>query len=657
MANKTVYTSQQARALCDLFKAMPMALQEVQGTRYPVNEQLKRGLLFVDEKYQPVEANRNLFHLAADLYGIDPEVMTNTFYKSFKTVTEKSRFEIFVDQVIHYMGTYGMESLGHQPLTIVPVQELEVPEVDLSRIQITVIRLLNDGQVVNLVNSIGENVTAPSERITDAFKVLVSLLDMPLDEIRSFELACIACDWFNEPPKNGKSFLRYLVYKATGSTLVVNNQRTVRAIKNAPDTDAFYAQMFAKADLVSLASIFLRYKNLFLAFKTKEGCASTINKLRRMAGTYHKPLSDVAVQNYISLALAGNRGDDLQTLRLKMSPADLVKVINAMLGRIHAEDGDPAVYNIRNGRTFVESDAMIALDGKSKRVLQDEIGLLFWHLAGRIRTVVTGKTFFIPEYIQYAVPHSQKQFIGNLPWGTTIRMPGEHPAATIGVSWTNQGKDGRARVDLDLHAMTPNHHYGWNSSFSDEKGDIIYTGDMTNAPLPLGAAEAYWVSGVDEPVLFNLNKYAGPDRVPFKLYLSAVKPNYKMPSDHLVRSSKPYTMDPNELVIPPIPMVLNNSNATLLGFWWHGEFVFFSGNVSNSAVPRGDYKSYLRGIIKNQTMHLSMTELLKTAGAEVIDNVDDLSKAYENGVEVISLSPDTLAVDTLLNLVNGILPQ
>ena len=36
----------------------------------------------------------------------------STFYKTFEDVTSKSRFELFIDQVLHYASTYGTDYQG-----------------------------------------------------------------------------------------------------------------------------------------------------------------------------------------------------------------------------------------------------------------------------------------------------------------------------------------------------------------------------------------------------------------------------------------------------------------------------------------------------------------------------------------------------------------
>lgn len=651
MANKTVFNTQQAQALCNLYKVVPASMRIPSNRRdVTILSQLKHGIIFVDKNYAPVVVNEEVFRIADEMYGVNADVMTNTFYKSFKTVTEKTLLELFVDQVIHYLGTYGRESIGLPPLTLIPMQELEVPEVDLSTVKVTVIRIVDEGTIVNLVNDTLLNTKMPSKRIVEAMKELISFADMDLNDIRSFELATMAFDHFGVVPRNGRMVLRYLIYKLTGETLVIKNQRLVRMIK---ESDFRYGptahDILAAANPVELASIFLRYKPLFLAMKTHLDCAPIINRLRRMADTYHRPLDANTIQNYVRFAIEGKR-TALKEIRKSMDTRDMIKVMNAMLVRLHTVDGDPAVFNVRNGRSYCVEATHKSLTRKQHAALDLELNNLYAELANTLRKTIGGKSFYIPENIVYALPQSEKQFVGNIPWGSCVKTG--HDAVTVGVSWFNQGRNGEERVDLDLHCFTPTQHYGWNSAYTNGGAEVIYSGDMTNAPLPNGAAEAFWIAGVDEPVIFTLNAYCAPDEMPFKLYFSDTK--VKTYDDWARRDSKPYTMNPNELVMSPIPLKFHSGErGCSLGFLDHGQFFFYSGNLSNSAVPKGNYAKFLEAIMNQQMLHLNLHDVLIASGAKVYFSQKDYDAAVEDGEVVVDLSPEALTADTLLNIVDG----
>ena len=71
--------------------------------------------------------------------------------------------------------------------------------------------------------------------------------------------------------------------------MIVNNDDTIRRIKISGHIFDF--NKLSEAYLVRLSSIFLRYKNLFIAFKHNKYVdnRSAINKLRKLAVKNHKP--------------------------------------------------------------------------------------------------------------------------------------------------------------------------------------------------------------------------------------------------------------------------------------------------------------------------------------------------------------------------------
>lgn len=650
--NKQPYTTTQVEALCDMYKVMPLACIERHPGMVTVAEQLKHGLIFIDPDCTAVPVDRNMYLTAKSLYGVDGDQMNATFYKNFKTVTEMSRFELFVDQVIHYLGTYGAEAMGLKPITLIPVQEFDVPDVDLSKIKVTVIRLVRNHTITGLVNESLMTIKSPSKRIVTHMESLIPLAEIALDNIKSFELMVMACDYAGVVPENGKLWLRYAIYKLTGDTLIIKNQKMVNAIKRAADDKGdLCKRLLERGNPVYLSRIFLRYKPLFLAMKSHRGCAPLINKLRRMADTYHEPLSDVTVQNYVRFAMTGNRSA-LATLRKQMDTRDMVKVLNSMLVRLNANAGDPSVYNIRNGRAFCKEDGYKALTRAQKKSLELEIDNLYDAIVAKVTPLAKGKTYYIPAQVRYAVPQSEKQYIGNLPWGTVI-VPDEGNPETpmsVGIHWNNTETH---RVDLDLHGFSKTTHFGWNGAYSKDGATVIYSGDMTNAPAPDGAAEAYWIDGQMEPVIFTVNEYHGPTEMHFQLFFASERIDKNGELPYRDRYDHPYTMDPNALIIPPVPMYINGDRTYTIGFFHQGEFYCYSGNLSEGIVPTANYSQYLDAVILQQKCHMSMAGLLERAGAIILNSREDADKAIDEGVAVIDLSPEALTATTLLDIVDG----
>lgn len=649
------YNYDQVAALLDLYKMAPACANHAQERAVAYNvftpaDQLEYGILFVNKHMMGVSVDRDLMNAADELYGIDPEAINATFYKNMDTVLGKSRFDLFVEQVIHYMGTYGMASIGEKPITLVPVQELNIPDVDVSKLKITVIRLVDDVEVANAVNETMTTVKTPSNRVVTGIKTLIPFFTAPIDDVRSFELAIIAYDHSGSVPMDPKMFLRYLIYKTTGETLVVNSHRAAQNIKNHAAGDTGLAcRLLSRANMPGLASIFLRHKNLFLAYKAYDGCKPIINRLRRMADTYHKPMSDVNVKNTIQLVLNG-RYVEAKGLIPKMDNRELVKVLNAICVRLNMTDTTPGVFNVRNGRSYCKADAFEPLTSTQFDTLNQYFDWLLYELANRLRPVVGGKTFYIPEYVEYTAPTTEKQFVGNFPWGTAFstKCNDFNPdfPATIGVQWVNPDEDDW--VDLDLHCFTADgHHFGWNSDFYGEDGQVVYSGDMTNAPAPLGAAEAFWVKNIHVPIIFTLNEYCGPRDMKFKLALSEE-------GIDSICGSRDHVMDPNKLLFAPVPLQFHNATSMTLGFFDRGCFYLYSGNLSEGAVPKGDFSKYTAGIVYQQENRALLSNLLNYCGATVIRSLEEKETLEgEAGVPVVDLSPEKLTASTLLDIVDG----
>lgn len=112
----------QVRALIDLYKVAPLSANAAQRRseaygNFTPSDQLEYGLLFINDDGVAITVDRALMTLACDCYGIDAEAINTTFYKDKDIVLGKTRWELFVEQCIHYAGTYGRAAEGKAPLT------------------------------------------------------------------------------------------------------------------------------------------------------------------------------------------------------------------------------------------------------------------------------------------------------------------------------------------------------------------------------------------------------------------------------------------------------------------------------------------------------------------------------------------------------------
>lgn len=640
-AIRSHFTNEQVGAFVRLFKIAPASAQSTRLTS--AEDAVKSGLMFVDNQANILQnIPQTVFAYANDAYGNHTQLFNQTFYKSFSTVRDASPFVLLFDQLAHYLTTYGAESMGIKVPTYVPIQALELPENHYNKdFKVTVIQILPDEDCIARLNAYLKSLTAPSPQVMENVKTLLSFTTIATDDIKSFEIQVIKHDMDGTVPSNPVSQLRYIVYRTTGQTLIIKNRNMRESIKRSAASNGGLAyDLFTKCDITGLASIFLRYKPIFLAFKTHRDCAPFINFLRRKADLYHRPLNNESLQNFTSITDPKAQA----AIIAKASNRELIKLLNSINSRVSLNDTAPGVYSVRNGRTFVKEDGI-----EPNQRLQPMASLITRTLVQRLNPVLSGKTFYLPDYINYAVPTTEKQFIGNIPFGSRI-MATPDSAFTIGVHWFNQKND---RVDIDLHMNSATRHFGWNASYRD--GDeILYTGDQTNAPEPNGAAETYWFSPQEgDAYIVSANLYSGPHDTEYKLFMTEKKPA-KTGGRHVAQNQQ-YTYNPNEALFPAIPLKFREESDMTIGMFASGTFFFYGGSVGHGIVPTANYEQFIRGLTAQLRSKTSLKYLLMLCGATVLNDDQIAPMPVEELAGVISLAPEDIAADTLMNIIDGTL--
>ena len=362
--------------------------------------------------------------------------------------------------------------------------------------------------------------------------------------------------------------------------------------------------------------------------------------MRKLADRHHKPLTPKLLERLTSAAEINL--DELKRELANVTVFRKVSLANALLYRTAAPEA--VVYNIRNGKAFAE-DFHGGLKFDAQKILDAIVGSIVEDLSPN----VSGKKIFIPARFTYAVPVSEKKFIGNIPYGSSYAF--EKNSVVLGVHWFNLVSDGgEDRVDLDLHLNSEKRDLGWQNDFKDEnffdtkEREVIFSGDMTDAPIAGGGAtEAFFVGETltDETLMLNLNNYTYGwylKPVPFKLILADVAQE---------KIDRKYLLDAHEIGFC-VPSEIS-SGEMFLGFLLADEsgakkFYFFSRSTGERIVARSDELTdkVTSAMLTTFKSCLSLNELLRAAGA-VLDDVtaDDCE---------INLDPTEVTKDILLGL-------
>ena len=608
----------------------------------------KRGVIVLDE-------SGNLYtkpicplirDLILDAFGNSNDQWYNSFHKSWEKVANSPIETLIEEQLIHYFSTYGLESLGLFAHPYIPAEQLFVDLDEKPSIEsFTVVRILPKEMCKTLatdyllsLKSVNNNVTPPS-----SIRSLLEFTEVDPEQLASFEVKCIAYDLLHKIPQEPTDWLRYVIYKTTGSTLVIKSKELINALKRVATLDIYFDGIKAE----KLATIFYRFKPLFLAMKHSKISDETkhkINVIRRLAKKYHRPIGNaLTVQNLSKFASENNWNAVDQTIS-KANNRQLIKCLNWISATLYTQqhvnnrEEASAVYTIRNSKLYVD----VNKSAKQRSYLYTLFEKLGNELVARFKNKFTGKTFMIPSYIDYAAPVSEKQMLDRYPFGTSITKPNSGFCSAI--CWNNVNNN---RVDLDYHLNSISANYGWNASYRSSSRDILFSGDMTDARN--GAAEAYKVScNVTDPLLASVHKFHPEnEEVTFKFMLA----NTDKFRERSGRDQAP--IDVKDALFTPIEIKLEaNDLSTTLGVFNDDKFYFYSGTLSSCRIPLMYSKLMPKIAINRLCTSMPLKNILINGGATIINENDYSKMPDEEKQNVISLAPSDITTSTLFELID-----
>jgi hypothetical protein len=523
--------------------------------------------------------------LLADL----PENYNSTFYKSWKSIVEKSRLELLLDQMIHYASTYGTNYQGE---TWVPE---ELKSIDFPRQELKVLEGITYDELVPKVQSIAYGNVAVKEDTIQFLEMFKNELDVDKIKIRQLKYRLID---ENYQFKDGQECLNYILYHYFQIPLLIKNNEVLGLIRTyyCYSYDSKLSKIIKTNEKI-LSSVFLRNKDVFLTIKSLSRILhNPINRLRKLAKTNHKPITNW----WLKL-------DQLNSAeRIKMfNNASLYKLVQVY----NAYNNPTGFYIIRNGNGWYKD----SYTKKHPAIVTHE---LLHAISGRIKKLTEGKKFYLPKGIDLAMPMSEKNFIGDIPIGSTIDCADNN--TMVGIYWRNEW----GVHDLDLHAKTTTGiEIGWNRSYYDDGQNIVFSGDMTDANPE--ATEIIWFKKEPEDCIISVNEYNGNSKYKLRFFVAQEK---------ATKFEKSYMVNPNS-VIYDTEMEIENKPQLTLGFIKDSKFVFHSCSVGKGRVPSGIEQNILEHLV--QMNYLKIKNIFELAGVEIVDSPDEDTVSLTNRGELL----------------------
>lgn len=626
------------KATIRLFKGVPIGTPKYAFGTDIHNETIPKGFIFSKEVTQCYN-HEELLDLVKDVeeeLSLTAEQMNASFHKSWDKIRTASMEQLVVEQMIHYITTYGFEAFGiYSDSTVyIPKEKLEIPNIDLEKLHLIVIKGYTKEELKEkLMNILKSGIALKEETMNDIYEV-ISLIELGIKDvelIRNKEVKIGMYERLKYIPEDPVEFLRYCVYKSTGKTLLIKDKETMEKIREVANPDVYQLFLIYKHTygLNRLAEIFYRFKPIFLAYRSDILMKSMINKIRKLAVENHDPMPEDYL-NSVTGKIKNGANISIFKLEEELNRTNIFRKVRlAYALNYRMSDADSIVYKVRNGKGYATE-----FHFENKGGAQNVLNMVLESIEQNMRRINSGRKIYIPKDIVYTLPATEKQFIGNVPCGSYITVPKD---MVMGVHWTDIDHH---RIDLDLSMISIKvGKIGWDSCYRTADKTVLFSGDLTSAPAPKGASELFYVQKQEEDrfiILLNYFNYDEKPPVPFKIFVA---------EEEISKMKRNYMVDPNN-----VKAILNmkiDKHQKVLGLLTvnndESRFYFaevdMGSNITASHLPYIEYaRKYLIDFYKNA---ITLNDMLTMCGAVMVDTKEECD---------IDLSPEALEKDTILNL-------
>jgi len=506
---------------------------------------------------------------------------------------ENSSLEYLITkQIIHYIEVYGLGMPGLFNLTtsqgtIVSMRYVKGITIDELTLKV------QDLLYANAPIKDSEQV----KRIIEQYDLTFNRNDIVNNELRVI-LYRPGMDTFT----NGDDAVRYICWMATNSTLLIKSPEVIAAV-----VDASLPSDFFERHVLVLAQVFNRHKRIILAAKGKR-TAKAINRISRLSKTQHIPIQESIVKTFVRRALIEVGFDAMMALK-RATVRDKFKYLNLLAQR--RVQSNIASFKIRNGKVYTRIDRPVYSEKDINRAEKIVLTSLMDDLSH-----LSGKTILLDENVDYGLPISRKQTIGNLPFGTKVTSHSNEISS--GMYWENAW--GATDLDLSTIDMKGN-RVGWGQLSGYENDSITFSGDLTDATN--GAME-FMTSRNQNYGLF-VNIYSGEKGSKMELIVGANKTKKQWVDDIIIREK--HTL---------------SSRGSVIGFVKGKTFVVYAGRLNNTRVS-GDNAI----INESKADFWTLQRLFSTIGVKFdVDKDTEIEYDYD-------LSYSSFSFDKLENLLTA----
>ena len=521
-------------------------------------------------------------------------------YPPLKMITLFSREErekgnlvdLISKQLLHYIEIYGLNTPGLFNL-----------EMDNGKIMsLNYVQGITEGELGAKVEKI-IRANAPFKDVEALVKMIGNYgIQYDIGTVANNELRVNLFNGENDTFAKGDDAVRWLCLKATGGdSLLIKSERVQSKIA---EFNWNGLNGFLDRHAFQLAEVFNRHKKLILATKRPE-TRTVINRISRLSKRHHVPIREAINKTFIGRALADTNFDFSVLDRIGVR--DKFRYLNLLEYKVLGNSHD--VFFVRNGKVFVRDGRPAPNWVQINRVRKAVLASLWSNLSH-----LEGKNILLDSNVKIGLPISRKQAIGNLPYGSRVNV-GDN-GISAGIYWENRW----GARDLDLSTInTDGNRVGWGQMSGYGDNQVIFSGDITNAPE--GAME-FMTSKKSKHGLF-VNIYSGTVGCKMEVVVGTDDANKQTWID------KPIIREETTL----------DSRGMVIGFVKNNEYIAWSGRLSErSSNFDADSGPYLaRGL----AFHWTVNDLLDHFEVKY-DQENKANKDYDYDLSYAGFSFDKL---------------
>lgn len=508
----------------------------------------------------------------------------STFYKIWSDVTSKTRMELWFDQIAHYITVGLFDDGGY-----LPNQNPEEPAwTDYIHIKAGTFTTLFNMSMEMLQSGIAlksDTVKYLTDYIIEYYKEY-KLSTLNVDSIKNREALVVLCDALNILPKDGNKLFAHIIYKCTGETMIIKNKFLRQLIRQNRDKVEHLLFKLNESQLIALSKVFNRYKPLFIALKTKFS-KNNINKISRLSKTHHRPFKRGFMENVLECTDMDRLKEEVKNV----SNYKLVTVLQSVRERLlRMVNNVDSMYIIRNNKIFVKENTYTYKN-------TENLDKIYFICLEQLVENMSKKACKVklPKEFELMCPTSEKNFIGDIPMGTKCELGKQ---SVLGIYWRNDW--GTNDFDLSVRRID-GQHIGWNSTYYTSDNDVIFSGDITNAP-----------NGANEVILFNtehdkipaclayVNRYCGEPGSKYRIFFGTDNADHFRNADFTN-----YMVDPNTIKMEA-EIKQNDMRENMVGLIIDGTFVFYSLSTGYDRISNAAFRKYRNSKDKNSIDYYDM---------------------------------------------------